>query len=60
MNAQPLPSSRPNPVVVPFVSSNRLALRERDFGVGYGKSSGYATTRTYAVPSTAPRYFRFA
>ncbi|MEO5961896.1 MAG: hypothetical protein ABIP87_00485 [Thermomonas sp.] len=30
--------------------------RERDFGVGYGNSSGYASNRSYAVPS-AP-YFR--
>lgn len=30
--------------------------RERDFGVGYGNSSGYASNRSYAVP--APAYFR--
>ena len=30
---------------------------ERDFGVGYGRSSGYATTRRYAVAWTgAPRF----
>ena len=27
--------------------------RERDFGVGYGNSSGYASNRTYATPATA-------
>ena len=30
--------------------------RERDFGVGYGNSSGYASNRSYATPTTA--YFR--
>ena len=30
--------------------------RERDFGVGYGNSSGYASNRSYAVPATP--YFR--
>ena len=30
--------------------------RARDFGVGYGRSSGYASNRSYAVPQTA--YFR--
>ena len=30
--------------------------RERDFGVGYGNSSGYASNRSYAVPQVA--YFR--
>ena len=59
MNAQNLPPRAPTPVVVPFVATSRLAPRERTFGVGYGKSSGYATTRVYAAPS-APRYFRFA
>ena len=30
--------------------------RERDFGVGYGNSSGYASNRTYALPQN--KYFR--
>jgi len=30
--------------------------RERDFGVGYGNSSGYASNRSYATPQAA--YFR--
>ena len=30
--------------------------RERDFGVGYGNSSGYASNRSYAMPQAA--YFR--
>ncbi|HTL13595.1 MAG TPA: hypothetical protein VL251_00675 [Thermomonas sp.] len=30
--------------------------RERDFGVGYGSSSGYASNRHYAAPAAA--YFR--
>ena len=59
MNAQTLPARAHTPVVVPFVATSRLAPRERAFGVGYGRCSGYATTRVYAAPS-APRYFRFA
>lgn len=31
--------------------------RERDFGVGYGSSSGYASDRSYVVRGT-PSYFR--
>ena len=33
--------------------------RERDFGVGYGNSSGYGTRRRYTTPWAQPR-FRFA
>ena len=29
---------------------------ERDFGIGYGNSSGYASNRTYALPQNT--YFR--
>lgn len=38
--------------------SERRALvrRPRDFGVGYGSSSGYASQRSYAAPQAA--YFR--
>jgi hypothetical protein len=35
------------------------ARPERDFGVGYGRSSGYTTTRRYASNWAPPR-FRFA
>ena len=30
--------------------------RERDFGVGYGNSSGYASNRSYTTPQAT--YFR--
>ena len=30
--------------------------RERDFGVGYGNSSGYGSNRTYSLPPNT--YFR--
>ena len=33
-----------------------LVRRERDFGIGYGRSSGYASQRSYAAPQAA--YFR--
>jgi hypothetical protein len=35
------------------------ARPERDFGIGYGRSSGYATARRYASNWAPPR-FRFA
>jgi len=30
--------------------------RERDFGVGYGNSSGYASVRRYAASQLQPRF----
>ncbi len=33
-----------------------LVRRERDFGIGYGRSSGYVSQRSYAAPQAA--YFR--
>lgn len=44
------------PRVVPFIASNRIGPRERDFGVGYGKSSGYAATRRYTTEWAGPRF----
>ncbi len=32
----------------PQAASPRRIYRERDFGVGYGRSSGYASQRQYA------------
>ena len=52
----------PNPVatatarVVPFDLSARPGPRERDFGVGYGKSSGYASNRRYTTEWAGPRF----
>jgi len=37
----------------------RHVHRERDFGIGYGNSSGYASERRYASNWAPPR-FRFA
>ncbi|HEY0502749.1 MAG TPA: hypothetical protein VGD42_04560 [Lysobacter sp.] len=37
----------------------RHVHRERDFGIGYGNSSGYASDRRYASNWAPPR-FRFA
>jgi hypothetical protein len=60
MNASTFPARASTPVAAPSVASRRLAPRERGFGVGYGKSSGYAApTRPYSAPAAA-RYFRFA
>lgn len=44
----------PRPSIAPLPS----ARRERDFGVGYGRSSGYASPRRYASNWAPPR-FRF-
>lgn len=60
--------TRPNPTpttdnesarIVPFDLFARPGPRERDFGIGYGKSSGYASNRRY-VTETAGRTFRVA
>ena len=60
MTAQTAPTTTPTPdnarVVVPFVASNRLGPRERDFGIGYGKSSGYATNRRYTTEWAGARF----
>ena len=40
-------------------TSSLHAPRARDFGVGYGSSSGYASTRRYAGAASGSR-FRFA
>ncbi len=50
----PRPQNRDNVVAM----TPRPAKRERDFGIGYGSSSGYAKTPRYASSWTAPR-FRF-
>lgn len=60
-----IPSPRPTAYVERRLTSRRgdggsattaRIHRERDFGVGYGSSSGYASNRSYAAP--APSYFR--
>ncbi len=56
----PNPTPRRNfaeSVVVPMPT--RHAHRERDFGVGYGSSSGYASPRRYVSDWAMPR-FKFA
>jgi hypothetical protein len=45
--------------VVPATTPSRPPRRERDFGVGYGNSSGYAAPRPY-VANNGPRLFRCA
>lgn len=48
----PRPAFRLSPVAA------RPVRRERDFGIGYGSSSGYASAPRYAPNWSAPR-FRF-
>ncbi len=40
--------ARSLPQIQPLITSPRREYRERDFGVGYGRSSGYASQRQYA------------
>jgi hypothetical protein len=48
--------ANPAPRVVPFDLSARPGPRERDYGVGYGKSSGYASNRRYTSNWAGPRF----
>ncbi len=42
---QPLPARAP----VNAPAADRLVRRERDFGIGYGRSSGYGCIRRYTT-----------
>jgi hypothetical protein len=53
----PLSIPRPTPVI-PVPAAPRREYRERDFGVGYGRSSGYASVRSYAAPWNGQPRFR--
>lgn len=63
MNAQNArtvtPTATTAPATVQTVPTVRHLHRQRDFGVGYGNSSGYASNRSYASNWVQPR-FRFA
>lgn len=59
MNAFLTLPTRPNPPSKPpvaFAPPTRHTHRERDFGVGYGNSSGYASPRRYADNWGQPRF----
>jgi len=48
MNITPITSARQTQAPhTPAASRTQLERRERDFGVGYGNSSGYASARRY-------------
>jgi hypothetical protein len=49
MNTMPLPTFLPTPRLISVPPSNPAArpYGERDFGIGYGRSSGYAAQRRY-------------
>jgi hypothetical protein len=49
-----LPRPRNHTPAAPLVA--RPVKRERDFGIGYGSSSGYATAASYAPNRTTPRF----
>jgi hypothetical protein len=49
---------RPTTVVQTAPAAPRREYRERDFGVGYGRSSGYASARRYVAPWNGQPHFR--
>ena len=64
MNALNVAALRNPNIIVPrqFIaatSPSRPQRRERDFGIGYGTSSGYASPRRY-IADNGPRMFRLA
>lgn len=52
-------TSSASPKLVSAKGPSRPPHRERDFGVGYGTSSGYASSRRY-IGENGPRLFRCA
>ena len=60
MNAYYIANRKPIAAARQYVPANlpsRPPRRERDFGIGYGTSSGYGSTRHYA-PTHSARLFR--
>ncbi|GAB3387309.1 hypothetical protein [Lysobacter fragariae] len=55
---RPTTTTKPAPTI-PNEAPVRHLHRERDFGVGYGNSSGYASNRRYTDNWVQP-YFRCA
>ena len=54
---QPTPATPSREAVAPTAASHmRHTHRERDFGVGYGNSSGYASARRYVDTRAQPRF----
>lgn len=51
-NTTPTPSA----TAILALQPPRREHRERDFGIGYGSSSGYATHRRYATHWGEPRF----
>ena len=47
---------KPLPAAANAPSRDRLVRRERDFGIGYGRSSGYGCTRRYTSDWAQPRF----
>ena len=52
-----LEANAPRQIFVASHNPSRQPRRARDFGVGYGSSSGYATPRRY-IADNGPRLFR--
>ena len=53
-----LNASRPNAQAAGHTASRPARYRNRDFGTGYGNSSGYATGRRYTSGSQPASRFR--
>lgn len=56
MKAPSPPSPTPSRPAPPLQARDRY--RPRDFGVGYGRSSGYASGRSYTAPPRAFSRYR--
>jgi len=52
----PRPEIRDAAPAARSAAAPRREHRERDFGVGYGSSSGYASNRRYASNWSEPRF----
>ena len=57
MNITPITTARQTQTLpTPALPRARVERRERDFGVGYGNSSGYASARRYTRDSGNERF----
>lgn len=57
-HSQPRHSSSNSPLQTVMTRPRRGQHRERDFGIGYGNSSGYGCSRRYSSDWTGTQRFR--
>ncbi|RPE80057.1 hypothetical protein [Vulcaniibacterium tengchongense] len=56
LSAPNAPAAAPLRTPLPAAAPARHVHRERDFGIGYGNSSGYASERRYVREWMQPRF----